>query len=216
MKLVLVVLSLASTPVNRASVRHQFDYASGSCDDFNRVAQTRGVREPSGQLRKGSLGFTECKLHVEPFPRGARGVKAEQYGAKVCISADLGTMVIETIEQMTTLRWDTGNRRLSAQCSQEIQKVEDAVVAHEENHVTDCHLVRDALIAEWRSTARVFRVCGPGSAGTAPLVEQVQTQISRQVESVINRFNADLNNRSARTHERIGFGSRGLDCTRCR
>lgn len=211
-----ILLSLLLAPLPGYSAKYAYDLVKGSCDDFNTHVRDRGLKDSEGNTHVSTLGFTSCSFSAPPQKQQ---VKLEQQSASKisCASTDLSALRFESAETITIMKWDYGQQQVSGECRAELARLESAIKAHEAEHVADCKTILKDANKKWVDSSRVVKVCSePGKPlTTEELMKKLNLKAQSEVSEQLSKMSREMEYKSRETHERIGYGTSAINCSKC-
>lgn len=192
-----------------------YDTYEGPCEGFNAHAQNRGLRDPDGNTHVNTLGWTLCRFKAV-LPGSSVRVRLTERAGKACAAADYSKAEFSSDHAVVVLRWDHSKARVSDVCQTELERTEAAIREHESHHVADCKAIVDEAARAWTQGRHRFKVCKPAAEKTVDLVERLRGRVEDALRERLAKMNREMEYRSKATHERIGYGSSGLNCNRCK
>lgn len=210
------ISALAAQSNVRPTPKLAYDTVGGSCEDFNTHVRDRGLKDSEGNTHVSTLGFTSCSFSA---PSGKHDIK---FGAvpgtkKFCASIDLSGLRFASDEIITIMRWDPGQATISKECREDLARLEASIKSHEAAHVADCRVILAEANKVWASTRRVVEVCNETGRPLPPkeLVARLQSRAQSEIADQLRRMTREMEYKSRETHERIGYGTTALNCSKC-
>jgi len=202
----LLILALLSSA---AFADTTYDTVSGTCETFNDHVRNRGLKDADGNTHLNTLGWTSCRFKASLPGKGVK-VREMRLENERCAVTSLRRARFESNQTVIVMRWEHKRPTLTAACGEELAKVERAILDHEASHVADCKAIASETAAAWRKSKHLLQVCGQGD-----LSGKIQAKIEDELKDQLNRMNREMEYRTRATHERIGYGSSGINCRKC-
>ena len=188
------------------SLLEAYDLREGSCEEFNDEVKNRGLHDPEGNTHLNTLGWTVCKFNVETAK-----LPIQKEGN--CLKGDVSSAKFSSEQTVIIMRWDHRRYSITQACRLDLAKKEQAIRSHEAHHVEDCKAIAESANKSWdKSETHIVKVCSqPANLITKTLKSRMHDELQGQ----LNKMGRDMEYRSRATHERIGYGTSGLDCWVC-
>jgi hypothetical protein len=192
-----------------------YDDHAGSCEDFNLDVKNRGLKDTDGNTHISTLGWTVCHFKAPP-PKDGLPILKRKGDGRMCLKADLGKVRFEEEHSVIVMRWDHSRFNVTDACKSELARNERVVIEHESHHVADCqNLVTEANKA-WAETKHEPEACEPIKVqGKHKLRRMLRAKIGEALAEQLQKMSHNMEYRSKETHERIGYGTSGIDCGKC-
>ena len=191
-----------------------YDDINGSCEDFNDVIKTRGLKDPAGNSHPGTLGWTLCQFKASSNGTQVPVTRSTKDG-RPCLSIEMGKVELTADVTVVVARWSTDLSHARDSCRKELARIDSDIRAHESHHVDDCKTIINEEKAAWAEHAHIVIVCDNGSKTEAAMLATLQSKAGDELHAILNHMNHEMEYRSKETHEKIGYGTLGIRCGEC-